>query len=58
MKKAIKDWLWTFLAGFLATVLGIVLTFGIQNRINERRKTETARLLAVRIVDNMGFTHK
>lgn len=57
MKKAIKDWLWTFLAGFLATVLGIVLTFGIQNRLNERRKTETARLLARQIVDKMAFTH-
>ena len=57
MKKAIKDWLWTFLAGFLATVLGIVLTFGIQNRLNERRKTETARLLARQIVDKMAFTN-
>lgn len=58
MKKAIKDWFWTFLAGFLATVLGIALTFGIQNRVNAKRRAETARLLAVRIVDNMGFTHK
>lgn len=56
MKKEVKNWFWAFLAGFLATVLGIVLTFGIQNRLNEKRRAETARLLAVQIVDNMDYT--
>lgn len=56
MKKEVKNWFWTFLAGFLATVLGIALTFGIQNRLNEKRRAETARLLAVQIVDNMDYT--
>lgn len=56
MNKEVKNWFWTFLAGFLATVLGIVLTFGIQNRLNEKRRAETARLLAVQIVDNMDYT--
>ena len=56
MKKEMKNWFWTFLAGFLATVLGIALTFGIQNRMNEKRRAETARLLAVQIVDNMDYT--
>ena len=57
MKKEVKNWFWTFLAGFLATVLGIALTFGIQNRLNDNRRKETARLLAQQIVDKMDFTY-
>lgn len=57
MNKEVKNWFWTFLAGFLATVLGIALTFGIQNRLNEKRRAETARLLAQQIVDKMDFTY-
>ena len=46
MRPETKSWLQTFLAGFLATVLGIALTFGIESRMNTRKKLKTAHLLA------------
>ena len=46
MSKESKTWLSTFLAGFLATVLGIVLTFGLESLISSSKRTKTARLLA------------
>lgn len=56
MKQETKSWLLTFLAGFLATVLGIVLTFGIESRINAHKRAKTAHLLALQIVDKMAET--
>ena len=58
MKTETKSWIRTFLAGFLATVFGIIITFGIENRISASRKAETARLLAEQIVGKMGRTHQ
>ena len=57
MKKETKSWVLTFLAGFLATVLGIVLTFGIDNRINAHKRAKMAHLLAIQIVDKMDQTY-
>lgn len=57
MKPEAKTWLLTFLAGFLATVLGIVLTFGIESRMNTRKKVKTAHLLAEQIVGKMEGTY-
>lgn len=57
MKQESKSWLMAFLAGFLATVLGIVLTFGIESRINAHKKARTARLLAEQIVEKMDQTY-
>lgn len=57
MRKESKTWLSTFLAGFLATVLGIVLTFGLESLISSSKRTKTARLLAGQIVDNMDRTY-
>ncbi|MBQ8968206.1 MAG: hypothetical protein IJ064_00525 [Bacteroidaceae bacterium] len=58
MKKETKSWLLTFLAGFLATALGIIITFGIENRISASRRAETARLLAKQIVEKMERTRR
>ena len=56
MKEETKKWLSAFLAGFLATVLGIVLTFGVQGLINSGKRTRTAKLLARQIVEKMDRT--
>ena len=58
MKKGAKDWMLAFLAGFLATVFGIVITFGIENLISASKRADTARLLAEQIVGKMERTHK
>ena len=58
MKQETKSWLLTFLAGFLATVLGIALTFGIESRTNASKRAKTARLLAEQIVENMDRTYQ
>ena len=58
MKKETKNWLATFLAGFLATVLGIALTFGIDSWINAGKRKDTARLLAEQIVEKMDQTQQ
>lgn len=58
MKQKTKNWILTFLAGFLATVLGIVLTFGIEGRVNAAKRSKTAHLLAVHIVEKMDRTCK
>ena len=42
-----------FLASFLATVLGIVLTFGFDSYVKSKRREETAQLLALQITENM-----
>lgn len=47
-----------FLAGFLATVLGIALTFGIESRINAHKRAKTAHLLALQIVEKMDQTYQ
>ena len=57
MKQETRSWLLTFLAGFLATVFGIVLTFGIESRINAHKRAKTAHLLALQIVDKMAETY-
>ena len=53
MKTETKSWLMGFLAAFLATILGIVLTFGIQSYMNSKKREETAKLLAIQITENM-----
>lgn len=58
IRKETRDWMLTFMAGFLATALGIIITFGIENRISAGRKAETARLLAEQIVEKMQRTHQ
>lgn len=58
MKKETKNWTLSFLAGFLATVFGIIITFGIENQISASKRAETARLLAEQIVEKMGRTHQ
>ena len=58
MKKETKTWLWSFTAGFMATVLGIVLTFGVQGMINSGKRTRMARLLAEQIVEKMDRTYQ
>ena len=57
MKQETKSWFLAFLAGFLATVLGIVLTFGIESRINAHKRAKTAHLLALQIVEKMDQTY-
>ena len=52
-----RNWLATFLAGFLATALGILLTFGIDNLVSSSKRAKTARLLAQQIVKNMDQTY-
>ena len=56
MKEETQKWLSAFLAGFLATVLGIVLTFGVQGLINSGKRTRTAKLLAKQVVEKMDRT--
>ena len=53
MKRETKSWLMMFLASFLATVLGIVLTFGFDSYVKSKRREETAQLLALQITENM-----
>lgn len=53
MNKKRKDWIATFLAGFLATALGILLTFGIDSLVSSSKRARTANLLARQIVENM-----
>ena len=52
-----RNWLATFLAGFLATALGILLTFGIDSLVSSSKRAKTARLLAQQIVGNMDRTY-
>ena len=47
-----------FLSGFLATALGVGLTFAIDGRISAAKRAKTARLLATQIVEKMERTHK
>lgn len=58
MKKETKTWMRTFLSSFLATVCGIIITFGINNCVSASRKAETARLLAEQTVRKMERTHQ
>ena len=58
MKQEKKNWGSSFLAGFLATVLGIALTFGVQELINSGKRARTARLLAEQIVEKMDRTYQ
>lgn len=53
MKRETRSWLMSFLAGFLATMLGIVLTFGIDSYVKSKKRKETAQLLALQITENM-----
>jgi len=53
-----RNWLATFLAGFLATALGILLTFGIDSMVSSSKRAKTARLLARQIVENMDRTYQ
>lgn len=53
MKRETKSWLMMFLASFLATVLGIVLTFGIDSYVKSKKREETAQMLALQITENM-----
>jgi len=53
MKRSTKSWIMTFLAAFLATVLGIVLTFGIENHKNSKKREEISQMLAKQITQNM-----
>ena len=57
MNKERKDWIATFLAGFLATALGILLTFGIDSLVSSSKRARTANLLARQIVENMDRTY-
>lgn len=58
MKKETKTWLSSFFAGFLATVLGIALTFGIDGLISAGKREKTARLLSEQILDKMVQTQE
>ena len=58
MKKESKTWIRTFLSSFLATVCGIIITFGVNNCVSASRKSETARLLAEQTVKKMERTHQ
>lgn len=57
MKKETKTWMRTFLSSFLATVCGIVITFGINQCVSTSKQTATARLLAEQTVAKMERTH-
>lgn len=52
-----RNWMAAFLAGFLATALGILLTFGIDSLVSSSKKAKTAHLLAQQIVGNMDRTY-
>ena len=58
MKAERKNWLATFLAGFLATALGILLTLGMDSLVSSSKRAKTARLLARQIVENMDRTYQ
>lgn len=58
MKAEKRNWLATFLAGFLATALGILLTFGIDSLVSSSKRAKTAHLLAQQIVGNMDRTYQ
>ncbi|MBR1872057.1 MAG: hypothetical protein IJ795_02485 [Bacteroidales bacterium] len=57
MKAEKRNWLATFLAGFLATALGILITFGIDSMVSSSKRAKTANLLARHIVGNMDRTY-
>ena len=48
-----KGWFKAFLSGFLATVLGIVLTFGTTRLIENKREKEMARMIVKSDVMNL-----
>ena len=58
MKTTTASWFTSFLAGFLATVLGILLTLGIESRNSASKRAKTAHLLAEQIVDKMDRTYQ
>ena len=53
MKESAKAFLRSFIPGFLATVLGILLTFGVDSWNSARKRQKTAQLLAGLIVGKM-----
>lgn len=53
MKESTKSFLRAFISGFLPTVLGILLTFGVDSRNSARKREKTAKLLAGQIVWKM-----
>ncbi len=53
-----RNWIATFLAGFLATALGIFLTFGIDSLVSSSKRAKNARLLTQQIVENMDRTYE
>jgi hypothetical protein len=57
MKASVKTFLKAFIPGFLATLLGILLTFGVSGWIDVHKRTKTARLLAEQIVGKMDRTY-
>ena len=58
MKESVKSFLRAFIPGFLATVLGILLTFGVDSWNSARKREKTAQLLAEQIVGKMDRTYK
>ena len=57
MKESVKTFLNAFIPGFLATLLGILLTFGVSGWIDAGKKAKTALLLAEQIVGKMERTY-
>lgn len=57
MMKVSESFLKAFIPGFLATLLGILLTFGVDEWIAAHRRSKTARLLAEQIVEKMDRTY-
>lgn len=58
MKESTKSFFRAFIPGFLATVLGILLTFGADSWNSARKREKTAKLLAGQIVGKMDRTYK
>ena len=58
MKQSTKSFLKAFIPGFLATLLGILLTFGVDGWIDAHKRHKTARLLAEQIVGKMDGTYR
>ena len=58
MKQSLKTFLKAFVPGFLATLLGILLTFGVDGWIDSARRHKTASLLAGQIVGKMDRTYR
>ena len=56
MKESTKSFFRAFIPGFLATVLGILLTFGADSWNSARKREKTAKLLAGQIVVKMDRT--